>query len=156
MTDGRLFFFDCYDQMNHVLIERVQMEHDSAKMIKKADGKWYTDYNRAGMPMLEVVTGAKWTNGEDCKLIVRELQELLQNLEISDAKIKNESMRVDVNLSVHGEKVAGPRIEIKSIDSAKNVERAVEYEYRRQVALMEQGIVPDSETRVFSKNLGKT
>lgn len=114
------------------------------------------DYNRAGMPMLEIVTGAKWTNPEDCKLIVREMQELLQQLEISDAMIKDETMRLDINLSVHGEKVAGPRIEIKSIDSAKNVERAIEYEYRRQVHLMEQGITPDSETRQFDKEAGVT
>lgn len=65
-------------------------------------------------------------------------------------------MRVDINLSIHGEKIAGPRIEIKSIDNAKNVERAVEYEYRRQVALMEQGIKPESETRHFCKDAGTT
>lgn len=58
-------------------------------------------------------------------------------------------MRVDINLSVHGEKVSGPRVEIKSINNAKNVERAVEYEYRRQVALMENGVLPNSETRQF-------
>lgn len=100
-------------------------------MIKKDDGNWLIDYNRCGMPMLEIVTGAKWTNAENCKLVVREMQELLQQLEISDADLDKDSMRIDINLSVHGEKVSGPRIEIKSVNNAKNVERAVEYEYRR-------------------------
>lgn len=88
MTDGRLFYFDCHDNMNHVLVERVQMEQDSAKMIKGDDGKWKVDFNRCGMPLLEIVTGAKWTTAENCKLVVREMQELLQQLEISDANIK--------------------------------------------------------------------
>jgi len=65
-------------------------------------------------------------------------------------------MRIEINISVHGEKVSGPRIEIKGIDSGKNVERAVEYEYRRQVALMEAGLTPVSETRNFDPESGTT
>jgi len=136
MTDGRLFYFDCYDNENHILIQRVQMEQDTAKTIKKG-GKLLIDYNRAGMPLLEIVTEASWTNPEDCKLVVREMQELLQQLEISDAKIEQGQMRVDVNISVHGEKIAGQRVEIKNVSGAKNVERAVEYEYRRHIDLLE-------------------
>jgi aspartyl-tRNA(Asn)/glutamyl-tRNA(Gln) amidotransferase subunit B len=57
MTDGRLFYYDHKDLENHILIDRVQMEQDTAKTIVK-DGKWYIDYNRAGMPLLEIVTAA--------------------------------------------------------------------------------------------------
>ena len=63
------------------------MEQDTAKTINK-DGKNLIDYNRAGMPLLEIVTDAKFTYPEDCKLIVREMQELLSQLGISDAKIE--------------------------------------------------------------------
>lgn len=76
MLDGRMFFYDHTDNESHVLIERVQMEQDTAKTIIK-DGKWHIDYNRAGMPLLEIVTEAKFSNPEDSKLIVREMQELL-------------------------------------------------------------------------------
>lgn len=72
MTDGRLFYYDHKDLENHILIDRVQMEQDTAKTIVK-DGKWYIDYNRAGMPLLEIVTAAQFTNPEDSKLIVREM-----------------------------------------------------------------------------------
>lgn len=132
MKDGRLFFFDLYDQEHHILIDRVQMEQDTAKITIK-DGQQYIDFNRSGVPLLEINTRASWTNPEDCKLVVRELQELLQSLEVSDARIALGSLRVDVNLSVHGKTVASPEVEIKNISSAKNVERAVEFEYRRQV-----------------------
>jgi aspartyl-tRNA(Asn)/glutamyl-tRNA(Gln) amidotransferase subunit B len=84
MKDGRLFFFDYRDQESHILIDRVQMEQDTAKSIYKGN-KVLIDYNRAGMPLLEIVTQAQLTHPEDAKLIVREIQELLQQLEISDA-----------------------------------------------------------------------
>ena len=87
MLDGRMFFYDHTDNESHVLIERVQMEQDTAKTIVK-DGKWHIDYNRAGMPLLEIVTEAQFSNPEDSKLIVREMQELLSQLDISDAKIE--------------------------------------------------------------------
>ena len=84
MKDGRLFFFDYRDQESHILFDRVQMEQDTAKSIYKGN-KVLIDYNRAGMPLLEIVTQAQLTHPEDAKLIVREIQELLQQLEISDA-----------------------------------------------------------------------
>ena len=84
MLDGRLFYYDYKDRESHLLIQRIQMEQDTAKSIYE-NGKVLIDYNRAGMPLLEIVTDAKPTHPEDAKLIVRELQELLQALEISDA-----------------------------------------------------------------------
>ena len=75
------------------------MEQDTAKSIYHGN-KVMIDYNRAGMPLLEIVTGHKPTHPSDAKLIVRELQELLKNLGISDAQIENGQLRVDVNLSV--------------------------------------------------------
>ena len=84
MKDGRLFFFDYEDKEKHVLIARIQMEQDTAKTIYK-DGKVWIDYNRAGMPLLEIVTEPAELHPEDAKLVVRELQELLSQLDISDA-----------------------------------------------------------------------
>ena len=111
------------------------MEQDTAKSIYQ-DNKVLIDYNRAGMPLLEIVTDARATHPSDAKLIVRELQELLSQLEISDAQIDQGQLRVDVNVSVHGEKNHSDRVEIKNVAGAKNVERAVEFEYRRHIDLL--------------------
>ena len=89
------------------------------------------------MPLLEIVTGAHPTHPNDAKLIVRELQEMLKTLGISEAQIENGQLRVDVNLSVQGETNESPRVEIKNVAGAKNVERAVEYEYRRHIEMLE-------------------
>ena len=86
MLDGRMFYYDHKDNENHILIQRVQIVQDTAKTTVKG-GKWLIDFNRAGMPLLEIVTEAEFSNPEDSKLIVREMQELLSQLEISDAKI---------------------------------------------------------------------
>jgi len=67
-----MLYYDRTDKENFVLIERVQMEQDTAKTIVK-DGKWHVDFNRSGMPLLEIVTKAQFTNPEDSKLIVREM-----------------------------------------------------------------------------------
>ena len=99
MVNGRLFYYDYRDQENHVLIQRVQMEQDTAKTVDK-DGKLLIDYNRSGMPLLEIVTEAEFTNPENCKLVVREMQEMLSSLGISEAKIEQGQMRVDVNISI--------------------------------------------------------
>lgn len=138
MVNGRLFYYDYRDQENHVLIQRVQMEQDTAKTVVK-DGKLLIDYNRSGMPLLEIVTEAEFTNPENCKLVVREMQEMLSSLGISEAKIEQGQMRVDVNISIQGDVVSSERVEIKNVSGAKNVERAVEYEYRRHVATLESG-----------------
>lgn len=155
MVNGRLFYYDYRDQENHVLIQRVQMEQDTAKTILK-DGKQYIDYNRSGMPLLEIVTEAEFTNPENCKLVVREMQEMLSSLGISEAKIEQGQMRVDVNVSIQGDVIASDRVEIKNVSGAKNVERAVEYEYRRHVALLENGQKVQPETRRYDAAEGVT
>ena len=138
MVNGKLFYYDYLDQENEVLIQRVQMEQDTAKTIIK-DGKCLIDYNRSGMPLLEIVTEAEFTNPENCKLIVREMQEMLSTMGISEAKIDLGQMRVDVNISIQGDILHSQRVEVKNVSGAKNVERAVEFEYKRHVALLESG-----------------
>jgi len=101
------------------------------------------------MPLLEIVTGANYTHPEDAKLIVRELQDLLVQLDISDAEIDKGQMRVDVNVSVASDSIGGNRVEIKNVAGAKNVERAVECEYRRHIDLLSRGIIPEFETRRY-------
>lgn len=106
MKDGRLFFYDYDDRESHVMVSRIQMEQDTAKSIHK-DGKVLIDYNRAGMPLLEIVTEPTELHPEDAKLVVREIQELLSSLDISDAHIDLGHLRVDVNVSVQNDKLIG-------------------------------------------------
>ena len=155
MLDGRLFFYDYKENENHILIERIQMEQDTAKSIYKGD-KVLIDYNRAGMPLLEIVTRHQHTHPNDAKLIVRELQELLKSLGISDAQIENGQLRVDVNISVQGEKYESPRVEIKNVAGSKNVERAVEFEYRRHIEMLSRGEIPLPETRRYEADMDRT
>jgi aspartyl-tRNA(Asn)/glutamyl-tRNA(Gln) amidotransferase subunit B len=114
------------------------MEQDTAKSIYEGN-KVLIDYNRAGMPLIEIVTDARPTHPQDAKLIVRELQEMLSSLQISDAHIDQGQLRVDVNVSVEGEKMKSQRVEVKNVAGAKNVERAVEYEFRRHVQMLKDG-----------------
>ena len=128
------------------------MEQDTAKSIYQG-GKVFIDYNRAGVPLLEIVTEAQETHPSDAKLIVRELQDLLSTLDISEAQIDQGQMRVDVNISVRGEKHAGPRVEVKNVAGAKNVERALEYEYLRHIDLLRNGEAPLPETRRYDADV---
>lgn len=155
MKDGRLFFYDYEDNENHVLVGRIQMEQDTAKSIHK-DGKVYIDYNRAGMPLLEIVTDPATLHPEDAKLVVRELQELLASLDVSDAHIDLGQLRVDVNVSVQNDNLIGQRVEVKNVAGAKNVERAVEYEFRRHIELLKNNKSPLPETRRWDAELNKT
>ena len=155
MLDGRLFFYDYKENENHILVERIQMEQDTAKSINKGN-KVLIDYNRAGMPLLEIVTHPTVTHPNDAKLIVRELQELLKTLGISEAKIENGQLRVDVNLSVQGEKNESNRVDIKNVGGSKNVERAVEHEYRRHISMLSKGESPLPETRRYEPDHDRT
>ena len=131
------------------------MEQDTAKSIYEG-GKVLIDYNRAGVPLLEVVTDAQETHPSDAKLIVRELQDLLSTLDISEAQIEQGQMRVDVNVSVHGKDISGPRVEVKNVAGAKNVERALEYEYLRHVDVLSKGGTVHKETRRYDADVDET
>lgn len=100
MIDGRLFYYNHQDIESHILISRVQMEQESAKIVKK-DGKLLLDWNAAGNPLLEIVSESQFIKPIDCKLVVQEMQEMLSTLGVSEAKLETGSMRVDINISVH-------------------------------------------------------
>lgn len=123
------------------------------------------DYNRAGMPLLEIVTDAKKTHPVDAKLIVREVQDMLRSLNISDGNIEQGQLRVDVNVSVRGEstkvgsegsQISSPRVEVKNVAGARNVERSVEFEFRRHIKALMSGKQILPETRRFDTEKNKT
>ena len=109
------------------------MEQDSAKSFHDDAQVSYIDFNRAGMPLLEIVTEPEIYHPEDGKLAIKELQDLLKTLQISEANMDEGQMRCDVNISVKGKNggVQGERVEIKNVMGTRFIEKSIEYELKR-------------------------
>ena len=109
------------------------------------------------MPLLEIVTEGKNTHPVDAKLIVREVQDMLRSLNISKGNIEAGQLRVDVNISVRGEsakpgvssEIQSPTVQVKNVSSARNIERAVEFEFRRHIKALMDGNDVLPETRRY-------
>lgn len=115
-------------------IERIHLEEDTAKQTIE-DGKVLLDYNRAGLPLIEIVTKPCIKNSKQAAAFLKALRRILVFNNISDAKLEEGSMRADINISVMpiGSKQFGTRVEIKNINSISNVEKAIEFEINRQI-----------------------
>ncbi|MFN4182223.1 MAG: Asp-tRNA(Asn)/Glu-tRNA(Gln) amidotransferase GatCAB subunit B, partial [bacterium] len=119
-------------------ILRVQLEEDTAKMVHLG-GKSLLDYNRAGIPLVEVITAPDFFSIPEVISFLKELRLLLRFLNISDANIEEGSMRCEPNLTVEVNGRKGEKVEIKNLGSFRSVERALQYEVRRQIALLKEG-----------------
>jgi aspartyl-tRNA(Asn)/glutamyl-tRNA(Gln) amidotransferase subunit B len=139
-------------------ITRIHIEEDAGKLIH--DEKWGTmiDFNRCGVPLLEIVSEPCIASGAEAVAYLKKLRAILLYLGISDCKMNEGSMRCDVNLSVRkmGETELGIRTEMKNLNSFLSVERAIEYEFKRQVDEISMGETITQETRRFDQNTGKT
>lgn len=136
-------------QKRDVRINRVQIEADAGKSVHPA-GKNYSlvDFNRAGTPLLEIVSEADMHSAAEAKAYVRELYLLMRYADVSDCDLYWGNMRFDVNVSVSADATSlGTRTETKNINSFRNVEKAVEYEIGRQIELLEKGHSIIQETR---------
>lgn len=138
-------------------IERIHMEEDTCKQEHFMDYS-LLDYNRAGVPLCEIVSLPEISNGVEA----REYAEAIRNIVVysgtSDGKMEEGSMRCDTNISLrpYGQKEFGTKVEIKNINSFKNIELAIEYEMKRQSQLLLQGIEIQQETRRWDEASGKT
>lgn len=143
-----------------IRITRIHLEEDTGKLIHPK-GVDYTlvDFNRAGVPLMELVTEPDIESGEEARLFCQKLQQICRYLEISDADMEKGHMRCEVNLSLYkkGEdKMSGTKVEVKNINSFKFVEKAIQYEIERQTELLEAGKEVVQETRGFDSNRGIT
>lgn len=149
----------------HVGIERAHIEEDTGKnthaggggRIHEADYS-LIDYNRAGVPLVEIVGRPDLRTPEQAREYVAELRAILLATEVSDAKMEEGSMRVDANVSVRpiGATELGTRCEIKNLNSLRSLGRAIEYEARRQIDLLEAGERIRQETRHWDEDGGRT
>ncbi|MEX2054863.1 MAG: Asp-tRNA(Asn)/Glu-tRNA(Gln) amidotransferase subunit GatB [Candidatus Andersenbacteria bacterium] len=141
-------------------ITRIHLEEDAAKNIHdSATNSTLIDFNRAGTPLMEIVTEPDVRTPEEAKVFLQELQRIMRALGVSDADMEKGQLRCDANVSLHevGSEELYPKTEIKNLNSFRNVERALHYEIKRQQELWEQGKPPaELSTRGFDADQGVT
>lgn len=138
-------------------IERLHMEEDTAKQLH-FDDHTLIDYNRAGIPLIEIVTKPTIRSGKEAAAYLEKLRSIFLYTEVSDAKMEEGSMRCDVNVSIRpfGSDRFGTRTEIKNLNSISNVQKAIEYEAKRQEKLLLLGQEVLQETRRYDETLKET
>lgn len=143
----------------NVRLNRIHMEEDAGKSIHDADDEnTCVDYNRAGTPLVEIVTEPDIRSADEVYAYLTELRKLVRYLEVCDGNMEEGSMRCDVNISVRkkGDTVLGTRVEVKNLNSIRNAKRAVESESKRLIDMLENGETIIQQTRGFDANNGTT
>ena len=143
------------DIKKKVRIHEMHMEEDAGKLIHDEwDDTSLVDYNRSGVPLVEIVSEPDMRSAEEVIAYLEKLRTIIQYLGASDCKLQEGSMRVDVNLSVRevGKEEFGTRTEMKNLNSFKAIARAIEGERRRQIELLEEGKEVVQETRRWDDN----
>lgn len=142
-----------------IRLTRIHMEEDTGKSMHDQDlYDTLVDYNRAGTPLIEVVSEPDIKNGDEAYAFVSEIRRLVRYLEICDGNMEEGSLRCDANISVMpvGSKTFGTKVEVKNMNSISNVKRAIDFEIQRQIALIEAGGTVQGETRGFNGLNGST
>lgn len=123
-----------------IRILRIHIEEDAGKLIH-AHGDTYVDYNRGGVPLIEIVSEPDIRSVDEAREYVEKLQQVMRYIGVSDCRMQEGSMRCDVNISVRptGSETLGTRTEIKNMNSINNIAKAMEYEFERQVDVIENG-----------------
>ena len=147
------------EEHKRIGITRIHLEEDAGKSIHDLDPyNSLIDLNRAGVPLIEIVSEPDMRSAEEAYQYLFEIRKLLRYLEICDGNMEEGSMRCDANISVRlkGSEVLGERCEVKNMNSMRNVMRAIEFEARRQIDIIEEGGVIEQQTRSFNANDGST
>jgi len=142
-----------------IRIERIHLEEDTGRLIHP-QGKNYSliDFNRAGIPLMELVTEPGIHSVLEARGFIRELQLILRYLGVSDANMEKGEMRAEVNISLKSSKIKtknsklGTKVEIKNLNSLRAVEKSIEYEIKRQKEILERGELIIQETRGWDEN----
>jgi aspartyl-tRNA(Asn)/glutamyl-tRNA(Gln) amidotransferase subunit B len=143
----------------NITLNRIHIEEDAGKSIHLPDEPdTLVDLNRAGVPLIEIVTEPSIRSSEEAYAFLTEIRKLVRYLDICDGNMEEGSLRCDANISVmlNGSKVYGKKVEVKNMNSIRNVQRAIDFEIERQIELIELGGAVISETRLFDATTGKT
>jgi len=142
-----------------IVLNRIHIEEDAGKSIHVAEeDDTLLDFNRAGVALIVVVTEPVLRSSEDAGSVLAEIRKLVRYLEICDGNMEEGSLRCDANVSLmlKDAKSYGKKVEVKNMNSIRNVQRAIEHEIDRQIELLEKGEPVVSETRTFDANTGET
>lgn len=141
-------------EKKRVRLNRIHLEEDAGKLVHDV-GISRVDYNRCGVPLIEIVTEPDMHSAEEVVAFLTELKSVLKYTGVSDVKMQEGSLRCDVNLSLaeEGEEL-GTRTETKNLNSFRSVARSIAFEIRRQTEVLESGGVVEQETRRFDDNKG--
>lgn len=140
-------------------ITRVHMEEDTGKLLHEK-GLSLIDFNRSGVPLVEIVTEPEFDNAKDVKAYLQKLQQIVRYLGISDADMEKGMMRLEPNISVSldpkSKTLPKYKVEVKNINSFGFVEKAINYEVERQLEILKSGKIPVQETRGWDENKNST
>ncbi|HVS94700.1 MAG TPA: Asp-tRNA(Asn)/Glu-tRNA(Gln) amidotransferase subunit GatB [Mucilaginibacter sp.] len=142
-----------------IAIHHIHMEEDAGKsMHDQHHSDSYIDLNRAGVPLIEIVSEPDIRSSEEAGQYLTEIRKLLRYLDICDGNMEEGSMRCDANISVRlkGDTIFGNRCEVKNMNSIRNVQRAIEHEFERQVRILERGGRIEQNTLNFDADTGET
>ena len=143
----------------NVQLNRIHLEEDAGKSIHDADeNNTCIDLNRAGVPLLEIVSEPDLHSSDEAFAYVTEIRKTVRHLQICDGNMEEGSMRCDANISVRlkGEKKLGTKVEVKNLNSIRNVKKAIDFEISRLINLLENGEEVLQQTRSFDANNGTT
>jgi len=149
-------------QEKRIGITRIHMEEDAGKSIHGENlgdsSSSFIDLNRTGVPLMEIVSEPDMRNGEEAKEYLQKLKSILEYIEVSDCNMEEGSLRCDANISVRpvGQKEFGTKTEIKNMNSFKNVQKAIEYEIKRQIKVIKEGGKIIQETRLWDPDKNVT
>ncbi|MFM1534357.1 Asp-tRNA(Asn)/Glu-tRNA(Gln) amidotransferase subunit GatB, partial [Helcococcus ovis] len=145
------------EELKKIRIQRIHVEEDTGKSTHTDDGKTLLDFNRAGVPLIEIVTEPDISSAEEARAFLENLRQRLRYIEASDGKMEEGSLRCDVNVNIKDDE--GNRhaiVEVKNLNSFRAVERAIQYEEKRQAENLKKGITSSKETRRWDEASGTT
>jgi aspartyl-tRNA(Asn)/glutamyl-tRNA(Gln) amidotransferase subunit B len=147
------------DGERNIQLNRIHLEEDAGKSIHDIDENYSCiDYNRAGVPLIEIVTEPDMHSAEEAFQYVTEIRKLVRWIEVCDGNMEEGSLRCDANVSIRlkGETVLGTKVEVKNLNSIRNVKKAIEYEIERMIDLVEKGGKITQQTRSFDAETDTT
>jgi aspartyl-tRNA(Asn)/glutamyl-tRNA(Gln) amidotransferase subunit B len=148
--------------VKHVRLTRIHMEEDAGKSLHEgfadSDRRTYLDYNRAGVPLIEIVSEPDMRTASEAAAFFEKLRQILVWLGVNDGNMEEGSLRCDANVSIRraGDPALGTKAEVKNVNSFRYLQKALEYEIERQIDLVEHGGRVVQETRLFDSAQGRT
>jgi aspartyl-tRNA(Asn)/glutamyl-tRNA(Gln) amidotransferase subunit B len=157
-ADGFVEITDEHGNDKKIRLVRIHLEEDSGKSIHGSDGTSWVDLNRAGTPLIEIVSHPDMNSAHEARAYLTQLHTIVRYLGISDANMEEGSFRADINISLRptSQKELGTKVELKNINSFKFIAHAIEYEIERQTDMLESGQKIKMETRLWDNKQQKT